>query len=48
MTSYPPLKALHPEASLIPSKLDYFNGLSSDDLMLSLQVGQRRLTQGAT
>lgn len=41
MTSYPPLKALHPEASLIPSKLDYFNRLSSDDLMLSLQVGQK-------
>jgi ParB-like chromosome segregation protein Spo0J len=35
----PPLKPLHAVTSLIQSKLDYFNGLSTDDLKLSLQVG---------
>ena len=39
--TYPLLKPLHPETSLIQSKLDYFSRLSTDDLMLSLQVGQK-------
>jgi len=39
--AYPPLKPLHPETSLIQSKLDYFGRLSTDDLTLSLQVGQK-------
>lgn len=37
------LRPLHPETSLISSKLDYFSRLSTDDLMLSLQVGQKDL-----
>jgi len=37
----PPLKPLHPETSLIQSKLDYFSPLSTDDLKLSLQAGQK-------
>jgi len=40
MTDFP-LKPLHPEASLIQSKLDYFGRVSTDDLILSLQAGQR-------
>ena len=38
--TYPLLRPLHPETSLISSKL-YFSRLSTDDLMLSLQVGQK-------
>ena len=41
MTSNPPLKPLHSEASLIQSKLDYFSRLSTDDLKLSLQIGNK-------
>jgi hypothetical protein len=41
MASNPPLKALHPETSLIQSKLEYFNRLSSDDLRLFLQIGTK-------
>ncbi len=41
MTSNPPLKPLHPETSLIQSKLDYFSRLSTDDLKLSLQIGNK-------
>jgi ParB-like chromosome segregation protein Spo0J len=39
--TYLPLKSLHPESSLIQSKLDYFSRLSNEDLILSLQAGQR-------
>jgi hypothetical protein len=39
MPSNPPLKSLHPETSLIQSKLDYFSLFATDDLKLSLQVG---------
>jgi hypothetical protein len=48
MTSNPPLKRLHPETSLVQSKLDYFNRLSTDDLMLSLQAGQKDSLKDAT
>ncbi len=41
MASNPPLKPLHTETSLVQSKLDYFSRLSTDELVLSLQVGQR-------
>jgi ParB-like chromosome segregation protein Spo0J len=41
MTSNPPLKPLHPETSLIQSKLDYFGRLPSDDLKRSLQIGSK-------
>ncbi len=33
----PPLKFLHPESSLVRSKLDLFNTLSTEDLKLSLR-----------
>jgi hypothetical protein len=39
--SRPPLKPLHPETALIQSQLDYFSHLSTDDLTLSLQVGNK-------
>jgi len=39
--AYPPLKPLHPETSLIQSKLDYFSRLATDDLLSSLQPGQK-------
>ena len=38
---YPALKALHPETSLSPAKLDQLQRLSSDALMNSLVPGQR-------
>ena len=41
MASNPPLKPLYPEASLIKTKLDYFSRLSTDDLKLSLQIGNK-------
>jgi hypothetical protein len=41
MASNPPLKPLHPDTSLVQSKLDYFNRLSTDDLELSLQIGNQ-------
>lgn len=37
----PPLSPLHPETSLIQSKLDYFSRISTDDLKLSLQIGHQ-------
>ena len=37
----PILKALHPEDSLIPSKLDRLDRLSTDVLVQSLAPGQR-------
>jgi hypothetical protein len=37
----PPLKALHPDTSLMQSKLNYFNKISTEDLELSLSVGQK-------
>ncbi len=33
--TYLPVKSLHPESSLIQSKLDYFSRLSNEDLILS-------------
>ncbi len=39
--TYLPLKSLHPESSLIQSKLDYFSRLSNEDLIFCLQAGQR-------
>lgn len=41
MPSNPPLKPLHPETSLIRSKLDHFNHISTDGLKLSLQIGNK-------
>lgn len=41
MPSDPPLKPLHSETSLIQSKLDHFSRLSTDDLKLSLQIGNK-------
>jgi hypothetical protein len=40
MTS-PPLKPLHPETSLVQSKLDYFKLQSSDHIKQTLQPGQK-------
>ena len=40
------LKPLHTETSLIQSNLDYFSRISTDDLKFSLQVGEKRVTQG--
>jgi len=37
----PPLKPLHPETSLVPSKLEYFKRQSSDHIKHTLQPGQR-------
>lgn len=38
--SEPPLKPLHKEQSLIRSKLEKFNRLTTQDLMSSLKPGQ--------
>jgi len=35
------LKPLHPESSLVQSKLEYFERLSTDEPRLSLQAGQK-------
>ncbi len=37
----PPLKPQHSKASLVQSKLDYFSRLATDDLLNSLQPGQK-------
>jgi len=39
-TNRPYLKPIHPDSSLVQSKLEYFERLSTDELRLSLQVGQ--------
>lgn len=36
----PPLKSLHPDASLSPPKLEEFRKLSNEQLIDSLKVGQ--------
>jgi ParB-like chromosome segregation protein Spo0J len=41
MASNPPLKPLHPDTSLIQLKLNYFNRLPTEEIVLSLQVGQK-------
>jgi len=40
-TNRPSLKPLHPEGSLVQSKLEFFERLSTDDLRRSLQSGQK-------
>jgi ParB-like chromosome segregation protein Spo0J len=39
--AHPPLRPLHPDTSLIQLKLTYFSRLSTDELVLSLQLGQK-------
>jgi hypothetical protein len=39
--NYPPLKPLHPDTSLIQLKLNYFSRLSTDEILISLQAGQK-------
>jgi hypothetical protein len=39
--AHPPLRPLHPDTSLIQLKLTYFSRLSTNELELSLQVGQK-------
>jgi len=41
MTSNPPLKPLHSDSSLIQLKLNYFSRLPTEEIVLSLQVGQK-------
>jgi ParB-like chromosome segregation protein Spo0J len=38
---FPPLKPLHPDTSLVQSKLEYFNQQSSDHIRQTLQPGQK-------
>jgi hypothetical protein len=38
---FPPLKPLHPETSLVQSKLEYFKRQSSERMKHTLQPGQR-------
>lgn len=38
---FPPLKSLHPETSLVQSKLEYFKLHSTDDLKRTLQPGRK-------
>jgi ParB-like chromosome segregation protein Spo0J len=40
MSDPPPLKPLHPEQTLIRSKLEKFDRLATQDLILSLKPGQ--------
>ena len=39
--TYPPLIPLHPGTSLIQLKLNYFSRLPTEEIVLSLQVGQK-------
>lgn len=38
--SHPPLKSLHPDVSLIQSKLKKFGKLSTEELIISLRPGK--------
>lgn len=43
---FPPLKSLHPETSLVQSKLEYFKLHSTDDLKRTLQPGRKDCPHG--
>jgi hypothetical protein len=38
--SHPPLKSLHPDGSLIQSKLEKFGKLTTEELIISLRPGK--------